>query len=178
ICEPIACPETVTLGYDSEYVNAGSLVRIDDLDVEWPELSSANVILSYQFAMRLPSGMLIQYVLLNYGTKLSLAELIITFFDTLRALKIVRGLPRHVELVAHFSRADLHALSDYRKILEHPATLTVRKTHFINDTSDNALYANGYDCRRNKFSIKVSLRDTMLLAPGGSSLAALGDACG
>ena len=144
----------LVIGFDSEYVRRGNV----------------NEILSYQFAIKTESKLQMGIFYPEAGVRWSLAELLQEVIQAGRKEQTLdRVWPDELYLVAHFSRADVAMFKDYKELSRQLDNL--RGSYA---TLGKPLQQTLYDKNRNKHMVKVHLRDTMTIAPGGSSLASLG----
>jgi hypothetical protein len=145
----------LVIGFDSEYVRRGD----------------ANGILSYQFAIKTESKLQTGIFYPKAAVRWTLAELLEKVIHAGRKAKTLgRVWPDELYLVAHFSRADVAMFKDYKELSRQLDNL--RGSYA---TLGKPLQQTLYDKNRNKHTVKVHLRDTMTIAPGGSSLASLGE---
>ncbi len=147
-------------------------------DTEFTREGTGNRILAYQYAGRSVHG---EWSGVLYpkshcrDARLSLAELLGAAFEEGRRLRLIRKrrFPKELYITAHFSRADLSAFRDFPE----------RKREFDNVRSSFATALKTAelcytDRHRNQKTFKVRLFDTMLLAPNGKSLDAVGELYG
>ncbi len=163
----------VIVGFDSEWVNSALAEQIDGD-------ANCNVVVSYQtVVLNTENGLHCECLIpIDEPTKrkrLSLAGLLGVALRQAKHLGVIPDFPGHVILAGHFTRADLTALKDWSKFKDKFDS--VRKTMVTTFEPYKALvprYKNRSDC----VLIKVTLVDTMLLAPARSSLAKLGAVIG
>lgn len=144
------------------------------LDSEWKTKDGSNSVLSYQlFALDALGGSwrVIYYPKVErYG----LPELLACVILEGLAQKRIKRWPDSVCLVAHFTLADLTALNHFKDMKRFFDA--VRKTYV---TLKDAVNVRIWDAQRHDHSVKVILRDSLLLAPNGKqSLADLGELVG
>lgn len=144
------------------------------LDSEWQPKNGSNAILSYQlFALDALGGpwRVIYYPKRErYGLPELLASVVL---EGLAQKRIMRW-PNSVCLVAHFTLADLTALNRFKDMKRFFDA--VRRTYV---TLKDAVNVRIWDAQRHDHSVKVILRDSLLLAPNGKqSLADLGTLVG
>ncbi|MBI4025191.1 MAG: hypothetical protein HY360_09435 [Verrucomicrobia bacterium] len=132
-------------------------------DSEWKQEGGGNRILSYQFfALKPPASEWSGIKLCKGRQRMSLAQFL--------ALVIGRGIegghlkkwPKKIWLCGHFSFADLNALSDFSFLKKYFDA--VRRTYV---TIGNSTEVVLWDLQRHAHEVAVTLRDSMLLAPGG-----------
>ena len=91
----------LVIGFDSEYVRRGNV----------------NEILSYQCAIKTDSKLQTGIFYPKAGVRWTLAELLEKVIQAGREKKtLVRDWPKELYLVAHFSRADVAMLEDYKEL--------------------------------------------------------------
>jgi hypothetical protein len=152
--------DLLIIGFDSEWVHI-------------PETNS-NHILSYQYAGRTEKGSW-SGIFYTKGPeqdhRLKFIDLIGLAIEHGRKEKLVpHKWPKSLYAVAHFSRADMAAFKDFKKIktsFDNVSGTFVTVTENFKDTF--------YDKSNNKHDLNVNLIDTMLITPGGKDLANLGD---
>lgn len=153
--------DTILLGFDTEYT---------------PQDPTHNRLLSYQFYacnMRGENEWAdIRYPLPD--DRLSLKDFLTWVIkDGLEKSTITRW-PKQVLLISHFSLADLTGFEDFESLKSEFDA--IRRTYISLKDEVNCTV---YDHNKHAHKIKVILRDSMLLAPGGSqSLKALGNLVG
>ncbi|QYY37121.1 DNA polymerase [Ruficoccus sp. ZRK36] len=146
------------LGFDAEWVR-------DTAD------TNDNQILSYQWYVingdKRGGGL---FLTKDTG-RLSLEAFLSRSLESAKRRKLFSHYPKSVVLVSHFTRADLSSFSDYHDVLKCSFD-NVRKSY----TSLGVPYkVTLTDSNHNQRTVAVTLRDTMHIAPAGSSLEALGD---
>ena len=153
----------IVVGFDSEYV--------------FDDAPQRNHVLSYQYAVKSRAGMHTGIVYTEDGSKGSrwkLSELLSTALGEARRHKVVgTAWPKEVYACAHFTRADLAAFKDFPKLRTEFDSL--RGSY---STITKPYSAKLYDASRNVHEVKVHLRDTMALSPGGTGLTVLGELLG
>ena len=161
----------VYIGFDTEYKTPGKEFTGDEIRAG----DAKYRVLSYQFHCKTSEGAEWLGICCPEGNeRISLGEFIVFALSKGVRKGHVLKLPQKIFLVAHFSRADVPAFSDFKTLPEWIAS--VRNT-FI--TIDGYLPVQIDFGDGTKIGLKVILRDTMLLSPGTSkSLAALGDLVG
>lgn len=145
------------------------------LDAEWTTQGYERKILSYQFAIRVANAYYV-YVLSEMPDRLFFTTAVSFLFLDMDAAGIYR-LPRGkicITLAAHYGIVDITAFKDGEQLLRRldtvrRTTVSVSKPHVITVWDEN---------RHKIAQAKITVRDTMLLAPSGSSLQKLGDALG
>ena len=150
----------IIIGFDSEWVY---------LPVE-----NRNHILSYQFTV-LTASSECSGIVYTEGPELKhrwkLSDLLGHAIQVAREQGVLgRSWPQEVCAAAHFTRADLAAFRDYGTL----------RTEFDNLRGSFSTITKPYECTfydsgRHARKLKVHLVDTMAIAPGGTSLAAVGD---
>ena len=159
------------LGFDTEYkVQAETIDRIDVRSGQ-----AKYRVLSYQFHCLNEAGLSCSGICCPEGDeRISLGA-----FLTFALGKYVRqgGLgqvPPSIYLVGHFTRADMPAFADFDS---YKSVISAVRNTFI--SIDQHIRVRFKLDDGSTYELKVFLRDTMLLTPGGSkSLAALGDIVG
>jgi len=153
-------PNLIIIGFDAEWVH------IPDTD--------KNRILSYQYYGITAEGHWSGIIYSKGPDKKDRLELIKFVVEVLvkgRAAKILPyKWPTALYLSAHFSRADLSAFSDFSTLKDKFDS--VRKTYATVTEPHKKRYT---DSNNNSRTISISLVDTMLISPNGTSLASLGD---
>ena len=151
--------DNLIIGFDSEWV------ALDEM---------SNHVLSYQYAVKAGAAMHRGIVYTDGAEKKhrwKLSSLIGHAIEEARTAGVVgRVLPTRVFACAHFTRADLGSFRDYREL----------KTEFDSlrgsySTITRPYHCTFYDKSRNVRELEIHLRDSMTLALGGTSLAALGE---
>jgi len=158
------------IGFDTEYVAPEALSRS-----EVKEGGGKYRVLSYQFHCRQNSGERWSGVgCPDDGERISLIEFLVFALGAGVRDGRASSLPTTIYLVGHFLRADLPAFSDFKDF--QWALSNVRKT-FVSSEAPipcDLSFAEGQTVK-----LKIYVRDTMLLTPGGSKgLAPLGDMIG
>jgi len=152
-------PNLLIIGFDAEWV------RIPDTDT--------NHILSYQYFGKTSEGTWSGIIYTEGSSKrdrLKLAQFVGRAIEAGRKEGVLgHKWPKKVYLAAHFSRADLSSFSDFQSLKDRFDS--VRKTYATVTTPHNVRYN---DDSNNKHPLTIWLIDTMLISPGGSSLANLG----
>ena len=145
-------------------------------DSEWVYLpdENRNHILSYQFSVLTPNSECSGIVYTD-GPDLKhrwkLADLLGHAIQVARDERVIgREWPDELCAVAHFTRADLAAFRDYKTL----------RAEFDNlrgsfSTITTPYKCSFYDRTKHQRNLKVRLVDTMAIAPGGTSLNAVGD---
>ena len=101
----------------------------------------------------------------------TLANLMGHALEDARSVGVIgRQWPNRILACAHFTRADLGSFRDFR----------ILKTEFDSlrgsySTITRPYRCSFYDKNRNTHQLEIHLRDTMALAPNGSTLASLGE---
>jgi len=151
-------------------------------DTEWVEVQGKRFILSYQIAMYVADQDLLEFILFPEGHRISMGRLLSIFREELKyELDIdikgyVKGGKEYVlcNLISHYSIVDLTTFFDKMNILRN--TDTIRRTQV---SITKPLFIDVYDRNyHNKQIWVVKVRDTLTLAPAGSSLAQLAKAMG
>ena len=160
----------VIVGFDSEWVNSALAEKIDGD-------ANCNIVLTYQ-AVVLNTETRQQCHVMPFVAKpskrnrLGLAGLLGFALRRAKRLGVITEFPGHVVLVGHFTRADLTALKDWPELKNKFDS--VRKT-LVTTFKPHKAVVSPHSNRSDGVLIKVTLVDTMLLAPAkGSSLAKLG----
>jgi hypothetical protein len=164
---------TLIIGFDSEYVQANRF------DPNLPE--TENIVLSYQLAaftsleddkpvwtgIHLTTGR-------TKRNRLSLSGMIGGALEQLLELGALKTIPDKIKLtmVGHFTRADLTTLRDFPSFKTKIDSL--RKTH-ATVQRPTVIHAT---VKRKSIRVSITFADTMLLAPAGSSLNAIGELIG
>jgi hypothetical protein len=177
---PPAVELPLIIGFDAEWVEEPEEPSDD------PDALPGNLVLSYQYAcwfgghewsgivytksgarIRLPA--LSEEELARYPDRVRFADLLGEAISAGTKAGHLRNWPKHVIAAAHWTRADLSAMSDYEKIkVEFDG---VQKTYVTMEKRYEARTTFGKRSR----TFGVTLLDTQLLVPGASqSLAALG----
>jgi hypothetical protein len=108
------------------------------------------------------------------GKRLTLAALLRRIIEEGRKAGHLRRWPKALTLVGHWTLSDLAMLEDFDK-LKHQFS-SIRNTYV---TLQQPLKVTVHDSSGHRHDIAVTLRDTLLLTPGGSkSLDSLGDLLG
>jgi hypothetical protein len=170
----------ILIGFDTEYQTNEEAEKRDSV-----EEGSRNELLSYQFCVKLihaevsqpdleeTVGIIIPENGLEY--RLSMEDFVRigigSFVDEHPDIQ----LPPNVYLIGHFTRADLPAFSDFRNQAKELMS-NVRSTFL---TLDRYIPVKVADCAGQFAEFRVSIRDTMTLAPAGAkSLAEVGKIVG
>jgi len=164
--------------------NHNKIVYTIGFDTEWVEgQNGRRHILSYQLSQYFAVGhtsMLVEFILFPDGHRLSDSTLFSVYTQVLRdELGIDIGPTAsnynekvHVFLLSHYSIADLSTFFNSKEILRN--TDTIRRTQ---TTVQKPLFVNVWDKHYNYKQLWiVKVRDTMHLAPSGSSLEQLANA--
>ena len=148
----------IIIGFDSEYVRRGDV----------------NELISYQFAIKTESKLQTGIFYPTAGQRWTLSTLLERVIQSGRKEKTLDHVwPDEIYLVAHFSRADVAMLADYKK---QSRDLDNLRGSYA--TLGKPLQQSLYDDSRNKHSVKVHLRDTVTISPAGTSLMSLGELLG
>jgi hypothetical protein len=154
-------PQKIIIGFDAEWVRD-------------PDDEARNIVLSYQYAGRTDKGEWSNIIYTDgeqQSNRLNMIDLFGQAIEEGRSKKLIPNKwPTDVYAAAHFSRADLSAFMDFKDIrgsFDSVSNTFVTLTH--------PYKANYYDKSNNKHPLSIHLIDTMLLTPGGKSLAHLGD---
>ena len=165
--------DEVVVGFDAEWVNAA---RADLPDGD----AACNAIVSYQVvvlntatgrscaSLRTTSNLSIRH-------RQSLSGLLSAALRNAKARGVITDFPWKITLVGHFTRADFTALRDWPQLKTQVDS--VRKT-LVTTLKPLKVVVSPYKNRADGRLIKVTLVDTMLLAPARSSLARLGATIG
>ena len=152
-----------------------SSTLIVGFDTEYKRTGDRNLVLSYQFDARSASGKGWRNVIYpSAGKRINLKAFLLRVINEGREQGHFSGWPEKIFLVGHFTIADLPAFADFK----------IRKTQFdalrrTYVTVSEDLELKLYDKDRHPHKITLTLRDTMLLAPGGcQKLADLGKMVG
>ncbi len=143
-------------------------------DAEWVrdrENVNENRILSYQWYVINGSKRGGGLFLTRETGRLGFAKFISLSLEDAKQQALFKHYPETVILVSHFTRADLSSFSDYHSVLKKSFD-NVRKSYTSLGTTYKVTLT---DSNRNQRKIDVTLRDTMHIAPAGSSLEALGE---
>jgi hypothetical protein len=148
----------IIIGFDSEFVRRGD----------------RNEILSYQYAIKTKEKTQSGIFYPEQGHRWTIKKFLEEVIQAGRSEGTLdRVWPKELYLVAHFSRADVSMLKDYKRISRSLDSL--RGTYA---TLGRPLVERLHDRNRNQHSVKVHLRDTMTIAPTGTSLEAVGELLG
>ena len=152
-----------------------SLVIIG-FDSEWTydSKTDSNKVLSYQFAGRTEEGAW-SGIIYPEGPeekdRWQMVDLAGKAIEEGRKLKLLPyKWPTDIHLTAHFSRADIAAFKDFSKLKSNFDN--VRGTYV---TITERFKTDYYDRSKNAHPLNIRLIDTMLITPGGKSLAHLGE---
>ena len=145
------------------------------IDAEWVfESAGKNRILSYQFCLlNADSGKLAKLIIYpKNGKRISLENGLTRALLKARREKVIDKVPRKFTIAGHFTRADLTTFSDFGYFKRR--TGAVRKTYATTEMPLSLRLAS------NEGPVRCSavIIDTMLLAPAGTSLEALGKLLG
>jgi hypothetical protein len=167
------------IGFDTEYQRY--------VDVEYKRLE--NEVLSYQFSCAVvdrdpnTTGETWSGIILPQGPtiddRLTLLDFIVQALKAGTAAHPTLKIPKSIYLVAHFTRADVPGFRDF-KDAESRANLQLQNIRnlFMNVANDIELNVE-LDDEDGHVTLKVKIRDTLSLAPGGArGLAAIGDILG
>ena len=167
------------IGFDTEYQRY--------VDVEYKRLE--NEVLSYQFSCAVvdrdpnTTGETWSGIILPQGPtiddRLTLLDFIVQALKAGTAAHPTLKIPKSIYLVAHFTRADVPGFRDF-KDAESRANLQLQNIRnlFMNVANDIEFNVE-LDDEDGHVTLKVKIRDTLSLAPGGArSLAAIGDILG
>ena len=169
------------IGFDTEYQ---SIAAVDVTEVRRGEADAKNVVLSYQYNVKLveKAG--------DAGRDLSVSGIIVPkdgerlAFEDFIAFAVGVWLgefpdqqaPANIYLVGHFTRADLPAFSAFTEIVQQHLT-SIRNT-LVSMGSPITIMV-GDNVQDDDIELKVELRDTILLAPGNAkSLSNIGEIMG
>jgi hypothetical protein len=161
------------------YTPDGTTLKIRiGYDSEWYELEGVRIILSYQLSIYVipeeGEKTLLEWVILTGGHRLELSRLISLFTHDLKDAGVAIDNGVTCFLLAHYSLVDLTALRDSKTLLAQ--TDTVRRSQ---TTAVFPIAVTLHDKHYNgSLNWNVMLRDTMHLAPAGTSLAKLASAMG
>ena len=149
----------IVVGFDSEYEREGVQNRV----------------LCYSFHAQIVGGPSWGGVIYcQNGKRLKLASLLRQIIEEGRKAGHLRRWPKALTLVGHWTLSDLAMLEDFSK-LKHQFS-SIRNTYV---TLQQPLDVAVLDSSNHRHVIAVTLRDTMLLSPGGSkTLDSLGDLLG
>ncbi len=138
-------------------------------DSEWQYLGNSNKILSYQFWIyELNQGL----ILLVNGKRLSMKEVISTLYEFLRDIGVKKV--KEINLVSHFSRAEMFSL-DLKRSIDGIKNIKEIRGSMASLKYDEISF---YDKNKNKKSIKMKLYDTALLSDIRIPLKKLGEYVG
>ena len=171
--EPDRSRTAVWVPKGSDY--GGDLPLLVGIDAEWKNQGETNRVLSYQYFAFDFSG--VDWGAIYYpkpGTRYGLSNLLSAVVLQGLAQGKIKKWPTSIVLVAHFTLADLSALTS----LKHLQGLldSVRRT-FV--SIRDSFICKLWDSNRHAHDVTVTLRDSMLLAPAGKqSLADLGTLVG
>lgn len=159
------------VGFDTEFKGpdeAMTRVEIKGGDAQYS-------VLSYQFHCRLQSGEQWSGVgCPDHDKRISLGQFLVFALGSRIKSRTAARLPTTIYLIGHFTRADVPAFSDFKDIQSYVSA--VRNT-FV--SIDNCIHLNVEFGRKSPVSLRIYLRDTMLLTAGSTkSLAALGELVG
>lgn len=169
------------IGFDTEYQ---SIAAVDVTEVRRGEADAKNVVLSYQYYVKLveKAG--------DAGRALSVSGIIVPkdgerlAFEDFIAFAVGVWLgefpdqqaPANIYLVGHFTRADLPAFSEFQDISRHHLS-AIRNTLVSMGPAIKIMI--GEEDADEDIELKVELRDTLLLAPGNAkSLGSVGEIVG
>jgi hypothetical protein len=152
----------------------GDLPLLLGFDGEWKTKGQANDILSYQyFALDFKGGCW-RGIFFPKKERFGLAEILACVVLEGLAAKHITRWPTAIYFIAHFTLADLTTLASFPELKS--LFDAVRRT-FV--TIKDAVTCRLWDLNRHRHDVELTLRDTMLLAPGGKqSLADLGGLVG
>ena len=143
-------------------------------DSEWVDRGGRNEILSYQWHLITPAGSangIFLKIDFEGKDRLTMKRFVGKVLEDAKNHSLFKQYPKSLVLVAHFSLADLNAFDDFQDAIK--ATFdTVRKTYVsLRKPVKLKVTFKGNHTRE----IEVTLRDSMLIAPAGSKLSALGE---
>ena len=150
-------------------------IIIIGFDSEWVARDEkSNHVLSYQYAVKVGAAMH-RGIVYTEGAerkhRWKLSSLMGHAIEEARTAGVIgRVWPTRVFACAHFTRADLGSFRDYPDL----------KTEFDSLRGSYSTITRPYNCTfydksRNVRELEIHLRDSMVLSPGGTSLAALGE---
>ena len=156
------------------------------LDAEWVGGEQAkagrqqrtNHVLTWQLAVARPgmpdrvSSLIIEAPGPTRRDRLTLSTLLVRALGKAKREGVITAYPDKVALIAHFTRADLTTLRDWKEIRRHVDAVRRTFTTCMRPLTYEVALPSG---RR---TIRIILSDTMLLSPAGSSLAKLGTRSG
>jgi hypothetical protein len=164
------------IGFDTEYKSPDNPVTNADIRAK----KANNKILSYQVHCSLydpsqPEAVEWSGICYPNGdVRLSLADIVTFAIWKGISTEAVRKLPAQIYMVGHFTRADIPAFSDFQSLTE--VMSSVRSTFLSIGHHIPLIIEMPGEC---PISLKITLRDTMLLTPATSkSLRALGELVG
>ena len=158
----------VIIGFDTEYKTPDHPLELEDI-----KAGKGNYrVLSYQFHCETNAGVKWSGIACpKDDERMSFGQFLVFALASGIRDKAITMLPTNIYLVGHFTRADVPAFADFRDLIQ-----------IVNNVRNTFISIGRYVAVDIKFHgkknvrLKVSLRDTMLLAPEGSkSLSALGD---
>ena len=158
------------VGFDTEFKTPPAPLTKDEIKKGFAK----SLILSYQFHAKHPDGREWQGICCpDRDERISLTEFMIFVLGVGARQFGIANLPTDVYLVGHFTRADIPAFSDFKKLTKYMSAL--RSTFVSTDTNVKLDLPIDGDVVK----IRVFIRDTMLLTPQSSkSLKKLGDLVG
>jgi len=162
------------LGFDTEF----QVPREKFTQAKIKEGDAKYEVLSYQFYAKTSSGEEWDGICCpDDGKRMALADFLVFALGTGVQGGKVAVLPTRIYLVGHFTRADLPAFSDFKSMSQF---LTCVRNTFINiDTPYPVNLKFKDESLKKVVTLKVILRDTMLLTPAASkSLKSLGSLVG
>lgn len=173
-CDPQK--HSLLVGFDTEFKSPGGPVSSEEIHAGRAKFE----VLSYQVFCRVfdPASELpeIEWSGILYpdkGERVTVKELLQFAIAKGVEAKAVSKVPTDVVLVGHFTRADVPAFADFKQLVPfldsvRNTLLTLRETISVSPVDEDP-----------SITLKVALRDTILLAPEGfKSLADIGDLVG
>jgi len=145
------------------------------VDAEWTyEAHGRNLILSYQFALLNGDSKAITKLIIypNKGERISIEHGLTKLMLKARKERVIAKVPDRFIIAGHFTRADMTTFSDFSYFKRRLGA--VRKTYATTEIPLSLRLAS------NEGPVRCSAMviDTMLLAPAGTSLEALGKLLG
>lgn len=171
----IELKDNLIFGFDTEYKSPDVYEDVRKYDTEasdsiYPDLNSKRYIVSYQIYTKL-SGYKVAIIFYpDEGKQIPFKDFLTSVMAVIKK-KIRIKSKISITLVGHFNFVDLSAFSDFRALLKKSQVQTHQRCVFTTRPLVEKVYIN-----RNLTQLNISLRDSMLLGPGKSSLKKLGDA--
>lgn len=161
---PVWVPKPAS--YGGENSNAQDMdesTLIVGFDTEYKPQQDRNLLVSYQFDARHASGRSWTGVIYpKPGKRIKLTRFLSQVLDEGKLRGMFSRWPKRIYLVGHFTIADIPAFADFKTLKTQFDAL--RRT-FVTVSDGQKLKLHDKD--RHSHKITVTLRDTMLLAPGG-----------